>query len=252
MANPTVSQLSLAFDSPTEPAPSPQPIPTYKRFRDLTGQVFGRLTVLYYVGMRPYANTRTAPFWWCRCECGLETTINGHFLVSKLSKSCGCWWREAHYTNTLTHGSSIGRNPTPEYKTWNRMRKRCLNPSPDDYALYMGRGITICKQWDSFKCFLEDMGTRPSEKHSLDRIDVNSGYSKSNCRWATAVEQARNKRNNHILTFNGKSQCVAAWSEETGLPRYTIQKRISRGWSEEEALTTPHRSNRTRKTSSSS
>ena len=93
-----------------------------------------------------------------------------------------------------THGES-GRNGTPEYFAWENMRRRCLWPNHPDFKNYGGRGIKVCEQWQtSYKNFLNDMGRRPSSQHSLDRKNVNLGYSKMNCRWATAVEQVNNRR----------------------------------------------------------
>ena len=85
------------------------------------------------------------------------------------------------------------RVASPEYRTWQMMRNRCLNPNAQDYEYYGGRGITICDQWSTFDGFLADMGRRPAPEYTLDRINSDGDYGPSNCRWATRKEQSRNR-----------------------------------------------------------
>jgi hypothetical protein len=120
------------------------------------------------------------------------------------------------------------------------MRQRCLNPNHHAYARYGGRGIGIVAHWDSYGNFLFDMGRRPSIAHTLDRIDNEKDYSPANCRWATKQEQGRNRADNKVIEFNGKSQPVAAWADELNLSRQALYIRLGRlGWSVERTLTTP-------------
>lgn len=137
------------------------------------------------------------------------------------------------------HQERHGMKHTPEYKTWCDMKARCLNPNNKNFETYSKRGI--CKEWvESFKAFYRDMGPRPSPKHSIDRINNDGPYAPDNCRWATQPEQVRNRSNNINLTFQGRTQCVAAWAEELGMKNTTLQLRITKyGWSVERALTTP-------------
>lgn len=123
------------------------------------------------------------------------------------------------------------------------MVDRCTNPNACEFKNYGGRGIVVCDSWrHSFPNFLSDMGHRPSRKHSIDRIDNSLGYCPENCRWATIVTQARNRRNNRILTHDGKSMCIAEWAEATGIRQANIVNRINNlGWSVERALTTKKR-----------
>lgn len=114
------------------------------------------------------------------------------------------------------------------------MKSRCLSADHASYADYGGRGITVCTRWLSFENFLSDMGHRPSTAHSLERKDNTKGYDPSNCVWATAKQQARNRRNNRLLTFSGRTQTLAAWAEETGIPYQTIYSRLHRGIKEAE------------------
>lgn len=131
-----------------------------------------------------------------------------------------------------------GETGSPEYTAWNAMKRRCYNKNYVGRKWYSDRGIEVCDRWrDDFMAFLEDMGRKPSPHHSLDRIDVNLGYSTENCRWSTQKEQTRNKRNNVIMTIDGVSCPVSEWAEKAGLPRYLVWKRYCRwGWTAEQSL----------------
>lgn len=125
-----------------------------------------------------------------------------------------------HHRPRLVNGKRIA---SPEYRAWQAMRNRCNNPRGQDYAYYGGRGITVCKRWNSFDAFIEDMGPRPSPAHTLERRDTNKPYQPSNCCWATRAEQARNRRFRPVIF--GKYACE--WAEITGL---TIRGFYSRWW----------------------
>lgn len=129
------------------------------------------------------------------------------------------------------------------YMVWQSMRQRCYNNNCAQYNNYGGRGITVCDEWrTSYSAFKEwALANGHKDGLSLDRIDVDSGYSPSNCRWATAKEQSRNRRNNRYITFNGETLALAAWAERTGISKDTIYMRLAAGWSVEKALTTPVR-----------
>jgi hypothetical protein len=119
---------------------------------------------------------------------------------------------------------------TPEYRAWSAMKLRCANPNNEQYHNYGGRGITVCDRWrQSFAAFLVDMGPRPSPRHSIDRIDNNGNYEPGNCRWATSREQNRNRRNNIVLTHDGRTMCLADWARELGVPRGTLLARYRDG-----------------------
>jgi len=130
---------------------------------------------------------------------------------------------------------------TPEYVAWDHMKSRCTNPGHKQYESYGGRGITVCDRWADFAAFYEDMGPRPTELHTLDRRDNDRGYSKENCRWATRTEQNRNHRANRMISYQGKTQCVAAWAQELGVADSVIRVRLARGWDTERILTTRRR-----------
>lgn len=133
-----------------------------------------------------------------------------------------------------------GMRWTPEYQSWIGMKQRCSNPKKREYPHYGGRGIKVCEEWvGSFISFYNCVGKRPSDKHSIDRIDVNGHYEPNNVRWATQQEQIDNTRVVKLVTINGKTQSHAAWGREMGLSSGQITSRIKSGWSEMEAILTP-------------
>lgn len=133
------------------------------------------------------------------------------------------------------------RSKLPEHKVWRGIWWRCTTKDPDAYRVYGSRGITVCERWKVFHNFYEDMGPRPTPKHTIERRNTNGNYEPSNCYWATQKVQQRNRRNNRHLTLNGETRVLAAWAEETGIARTTIFQRLRAGWSIERALTTPVR-----------
>lgn len=142
----------------------------------------------------------------------------------------------------VTHGEARRGANSVEFEAWSGMRKRCANPNKHDWERYGGRGITVCDRWlNSFQNFLDDMGRRPSKNHSIDRIDNSKGYSPENCRWATRIDQQRNRRSNRMLTHKGQTLCVVAWSEIVGNSSKTILNRLNRGWTVAMALETPNK-----------
>jgi hypothetical protein len=140
----------------------------------------------------------------CLCDCGTEHSVL--FGEWGRTQSCGCLRDETNTRNNSTHG----RSKTPEYRVWSHMIGRCLNPTDGDFAEYGGRGIDVAAAWRSFEAFLADMGPRPVGT-SLDRIDVNGNYEPGNCRWATAQEQANNRRTRRLATHCGNGH---EWSDE--------------------------------------
>lgn len=163
-----------------------QPIPTHRLFIDMRGKQCGRLTVLSYAG-RPKPNRH---MWLCKCTCGQKTVANGDALRKGTSQSCGCLRDEMSGARRRTHGAAN----TLEYHTWVGMKDRCYNPNNRKYDRYGGRGITVCDWWlDDFENFLTDMGFRPGPGYSIDRKNNDGNYEPGNCRWATPIEQARNR-----------------------------------------------------------
>jgi hypothetical protein len=189
-------------------------------FKDLTGEVFGRLTVLGQAPTRVYPNGRRVVLWNCRCECGVTNPVPTVNLRNGRTKSCGCLAAELSRERTMGEGHPLfkhGLSGTREYESWNGARRRVLGMRPKDAPNYIERGITMCQRWlDSFDAFLEDMGPCP-EGMSLDREDNDKGYEPGNCRWATRVQQARNKRGVVSFTIDGVERLVIEWSEISGI-----------------------------------
>ena len=144
----------------------------------------------------------------------------------------------------ITHGMK----GTAEYRAWLAIKTRCHNPNFPWYRYYGGRGIRVCDQWkNNFVQFYNDMGLRPSNNHSIERLNNEGHYEPSNCKWATKKEQCNNKRNNRKLKLNKIELTIKEWSDLTGIPWATIGARIDRlGWSVREALTTPSYAKRNR------
>jgi hypothetical protein len=201
--------------------------PVPPRAIDLTGQTFGRLTVIEYAGSDKKGNAH----WRCVCTgpgCNMrEVTVYGTSLRSGASRSCGC----LKVKHGLTHH--------PLYPVWNAMIRRCTNPNDAGYPAYGGRGVMVCPEWlESPEAFIRDMGLRPSPGHSIDRIDVDGPYAPWNCRWATREEQDRNLRRNVWIEYRGVRLIAADWARELGISHGTLAKRLQLKWAPEQVLTT--------------
>ena len=200
------------------------------------GVVLGRLTVL----SEPFKkeDRRGVPrlFHVCRCTCGTERDFSRDSLKSGRSNSCGCLAKELTSVRSLKHG----KRKSPIYAVWNMMLQRCNLPSYKHYADYGGRGVRVAERWHDFQAFYDDMGDPPFAGASLERKDNNGDYTPENVEWADRRSQNRNKRNNQLYEFQGKSQLLCDWADELGLNYRTLVSRIYLyGWSVEKAFTTP-------------
>lgn len=201
---------------------------------DINGTVFG-----YWTATSETQKCSGSLYVFCKCKCGTAKYVRLEKLRNGTSKSCGCYQREMNTTHGMT-ATSV-RRESREYWVWNSMVRRCTNAKDAGYKNYGGRGITVCDKWLTYVGFIEDMGFRPSDAHSIDRLDNNKGYCKENCAWVIRTNQARNKRNNRIIEINGVKKTLAEWSEISGVSYTAIIHRINSGWPIEEAVMKPAR-----------
>jgi len=199
---------------------------------DLTGQRFGRLTVIEFA-----KKTKDRQFMWkCKCDCGNEVDVRGYSLRSGKTKSCGCLQKEINIKLRQTHGLA----KTRLYNIWNGMKGRCSLQTLSCYKYYGDRGIKVCEEWQTFEPFYDwAMANGYRDDLTIDRIDVNGNYEPTNCRWITQREQALNTRRNHYITYNGETKILEEWAMLLGINHSTLIERLNRWNSIEEALTIP-------------
>ena len=179
--------------------------------------------------------------WLCRCSCGLEKSVSRCHIVSGKSTSCG-HDRASKTSEAITvHGAS--RSPDKVYSAWKNAKSRCYDPGNAKYNTYGARGITMYKPWkENFSKFRDYVGSPPSEKHTLGRINNDKGYEPGNLEWQTVKQQNRNKTNNFKITYKGKTQTLTDWAEELSMSRSVLAARLTKlQWPLEKALTTPTR-----------
>lgn len=186
---------------------------------DLTGEKFGRLTVLE----RTDNNKHGDVMWLCKCECGKNTVVSNSRLKKGITKSCGCYRAEIK--------TKHGMHDTRLNRIWRNLKKRCNNSNHRDYNRYGGRGIKVCAEWqeDFVNFYNWAMANGYNENLTLDRMDNNGNYEPSNCRWTTPKTQNNNKRNNHYVLYNGEKLTIAQVAEKTGLPYTTVLNKINKG-----------------------
>ncbi len=209
-----------------------------KKAQNISGQSFGKLTVIERVGSKSHNTT-----WKCQCECGNLVVVSRGNLLNGHTQSCGC--NKHQQAVNRTHGQSRTRL----YYVWRNMLNRCYNSKVSDYPNYGGRGISVCKEWkDDFGTFSEwafSSGYNPKAKRgecTLERKDPNRNYDPGNCRWATETEQANNKRSNQYIEYKGERLTLTQAAKATGVPYKTLHKRICvLHWDVDRALSTPIR-----------
>lgn len=203
-----------------------------KNMKDITGIRFGKL-----VAIRK-DNAKGKEKWLCICDCGKEKAVDGFYLRTNHTRSCGCLRYESKKS---THGLS----KSPLYHIYMTMKARCGNPNNHKYARYGGRGISICNEWTSDFMTFYNWAIINGFKQglSIDRINLDGNYTPENCKWSTPKEQARNTSTNRNIAFLGKTKCLQEWANEMGIKRETIAMRLNKGWSIGDTFNTPLRGN---------
>lgn len=162
------------------------------RLIDLSNQRFGTWTALKYAGLH---DKKT--WWLCKCDCGVEREVVAQTLRNGLSQSCGCQKGEKIRKARTIHGRSTGPY-TRTYGIWHGMRGRCRPGNKNSKKYYHDKGVRVCERWDSFLNFLGDMGEAP-DGLTIDRINGNGIYEKSNCRWTTWAVQVNNRCMDYLM-----------------------------------------------------
>lgn len=211
-----------------------------KRFIDLKGHVFDRLTVLGFAG-RAEGGASNRAMWFCRCECGAFVKVFGSVLRAGQCRSCGCLASETSASRLLVHGDNRVEKKHYLYIVRNGMIARCHNAKREQYKYYGARGITVCDEWrESYVAFrdyiLSTLGERPEGCH-LDRIKNDRGYEPGNVQWSTPVQNMANRRVTKFITINGVRRTRAEWASMPGAAYLKkIENRLRAGWSPEEAV----------------
>jgi hypothetical protein len=187
---------------------------------DLKNKRFGRLLVIEFK-----ATINGIAYWHCLCDCGKKRDVPSQRLREEKTQSCGCLHDEIRVSLKLKHGGRYW----PEYRVWRAMIDRCEREKCEMYLYYGGRGISVCKRWHDFSNFIADLGRRPTPKHQLERDDRNGNYEPSNCRWATSLEQNRNRSNTVRVEIDGQIKTLGEWAESAGLKFGTISSRYYTG-----------------------
>lgn len=212
------------------------------KYIDLTGKKFGKLTALEKCGNTKEGKT----IWLCRCDCGKQIKVIGRDLRNGHTQSCGCLHSEIMRKMKHKHGLAKTRINNIYFG----MKARCKNLNNSEYKNYGGRGIVVCQEWQEFISFYDwAIANGYNDDLTIDRIDVNGNYEPSNCRWVTQKQQQNNKRNNHYVKINNENHTLSGWAEVYNISINTIRTRLSRGWSDIEAITKPIRSNKKNATS---
>lgn len=192
----------------------------------IIGSRYGRLTVVDYAGV----GSRGMTLWLCKCECGNFSVVRRSNLVSGITKSCGC-------LRTQLRACSDGESRTRLYKIFTGMKQRCGNPNMPCYSDYGGRGIKICDEWSTYKKFRDwALANGYADGLTIERVDVNKGYSPDNCKWIPKGEQSANTRRTVMLELNGETKPLSVWCKELGINLETARARLRYGYESEQVL----------------
>jgi hypothetical protein len=207
------------------------------------GKKYNRYLVIE-VEMRKTKDKSTQAWAKCVCDCGTIKWVRLAGLKSGTTKSCGCLCLEILKSKKGTesaqykHGHWIDGKASPTYKSWRAMMNRCYDPKNNRYEKYGAVGITVVERWHNFENFIKDMGLRPDDSYTLDRIDNSKGYTQENVRWATKSEQAVNRKTTKLFTINNETKCLKHWAKDYNISYQVVYKRIFYwGWDLNKALT---------------
>lgn len=210
---------------------------------DLLGKTFGRLTVISVVPKEERKDKKRM-YYVCKCSCGNQKVVRRDGLTSGAILSCGCLQKEKALEVNTKHGFHKERL----YHVWDGMKQRCSNPNHKEYSKYGGKGISVCSEWaNSYPAFREFMLNHgydpeaPFGECTIDRIDNEGNYCPENCRIITIQEQQHNRETSVFYYLDGKRYTLTQIANNLGIPRGTLQGRLRRGFSIEEAISTPSR-----------
>lgn len=210
---------------------------------DLIGKTFGRLTVISVVPKEERKDKKRM-YYVCECSCGMQKIVRRDALTSNAILSCGCLQKEKALKANTKHGFYKERL----YKVWDSMKQRCNNPNNKKYSKYGGRGISVCPEWENdylaFREFMLSQGYDPKAPFgecTIDRIDNDGNYCPENCRVITIQEQQHNRETSAFYYLDGKRYTLTQIANKLGIPRPTLQGRLKRGLSIEEAISIPLR-----------
>lgn len=210
-------------------------------YREFIGKRFGRVTITDL--LPPEKGVYRDQRFVFKCECGESKSTKAHHIVTGRISSCGCLQREETAKRSLKHGHSVNRVQSKLYRAWAGVVNRTTRPERKNSEYYIGRGISIFKEWlgeGGFERFAQYMGEPPTDKHTVDRIDNDGNYEPGNVRWATRSEQSRNRSDNVFWTHGGITLCITDWATKLGISRTGLWGRVNRlGWSIERSLTDP-------------
>lgn len=208
-----------------------------RTYKNLSGTRFGRWTVLSEAEPDMH-NGRRLRRWLCKCDCGTVRSVKEQSLKSGVSQSCGCYHSDIMHDVgrcNITHGMT----DTRLYRIYKHMLNRCYNKNDIRFDKYGARGISVCKEWQTFEAFAEwALENGYHDDLTIDRIDVNGDYTPDNCKWSTNYEQAINKTSTHYVEFRGEKKSIAEWARELNMPYKRLHKRIQNGWPPERAFFT--------------
>lgn len=170
-----------------------------------------------YIELHLYQCVNRRNYYWFKCTACKYVGLAQRHNIARKRAHCDC------KTNSVK-----GFRTYPEYAVWASMKDRCTRKNNSHYRYYGAKGITVCDKWQNFLGFWEDMGPRPTDEHSIDRIDVNKGYYKENCRWATQEEQLYNRTNTVRVEYRGLIKTLKEWSIEWGIAADTLKRRMYR------------------------